>query len=315
MLNNLFFSINIALPIFLLMITGKMLINKDILTKTFVKNSNTFVFYIGLPIKLCTDMLNTSFDQAISMKFISYVLIGILVGSIFSYGMGCILIKDKTKVGTFTQGAFRGNFLYVGYSLLENIFPAVPAFVPIMVAFTMPMYNILSIIYLILCQGEKINKATLKNMIVSIIKNPLVIAIFIGLVLNMLHFKLPIALERYTGYIKQLVTPLALVTIGATFNFEKVNANTAMALVATFIKLVLIPAVAVVVGYAIDLNTEELLVSYVFFGVPTAASSYIIAISMKGDGELASNIIMYTTLLSIFTITGFIFIFKFIGWI
>ena len=116
--------------------------------------------------------------------------------------------------------------------------------------------------------------------------------------------------ERTFSYFSVLVTPLALLTIGASFKFQKIRESFGISLIASILKLVILPLIAVYFAVQFGFQAEELLVIYIIFGVPTAAASYIMTIALKGDHDLASGIIMLTTLLSNVTMTLFIFGFK-----
>ncbi|MBN2221013.1 MAG: AEC family transporter, partial [Vallitaleaceae bacterium] len=104
-----------------------------------------------------------------------------------------------------------------------------------------------------------------------------------------------------------------LITIGASFSFGRLAKDIKPALLASFLKLILIPFLAVVLAMSLGFSNEDILIIYILFGVPSATVSYIMTAAMNGDKELASNIIMMTTLLANFSLTGFIFAFRTLG--
>lgn len=315
MLENFIFSVGIALPIFFVMCIGHVLKRKDIINENFTKVTNRMIFNVALPIKLFYDVLNTSFDRSFDAKLLTFVVVGVIVSALIAWIIGYILLKKRSQLGAFTQGAFRGNFLYVGLSLLENMTGTITPKAPIVIAFVMPLYNIISVLILTFSKGEKISKESLKEMFLNIIKNPFIIAIFLGLVLGQIGVTLPLFLARTMEYFRQLVTPLALITIGATFSFRKATTSLWPAIYASITKLVVLPFIAVITAYNFGFATEDILLLYVLFGVPTSTVSYVMAVSLDGDGDLAANIIMMTTLLSIVSMTLFVFTFKTIGMI
>lgn len=313
MINNLIFSIGIAMPIFLVMFTGHILIRIGLINEDFVKASNKMIFNVALPIKIFYDMVNTSFQEAFDVRLVFFVVIGIITSMVLAWLVGIVILKEKSQLGAFTQGSFRGNYMYVGYSLLENMTGSIGAKAPIMLAFIMPLYNILGVLILALTKGRKISKESVKEIFFSIIKNPLIIAIFIGLFAGQVGLKLPLVISRTMGYFRELVTPLALLTIGATFSFQKSSKNLLPSVYASILKLIIIPIIALYIGMQMGFTNTDLLLIYVIFGVPTSTVSYIITVSLEGDGDLASNIIMTTTILSVLSMTLFVFIFKTIG--
>jgi hypothetical protein len=207
---------------------------------------------------------------------------------ILIYTASKFLIKEKGKVGAFVHGTFRGNFIYVGFSLLENVTGTVGAKASLIVAFVVPLYNVLAVLILILTNPNNRSNNQLKNAVKSIITNPFIIA----------------------NYFDVLATPLALLTIGATFEIDKLFVDIVPSIYATIFKLVLIPAAAVSGALYFGFNNSEVFLIYILFGVPSAVASYIITANMNGDENLAASIVMMTTLFSVFSITMFIFIFK-----
>ena len=143
----------------------------------------------------------------------------------------------------------------------------------------------------------------------------MIISIALGVIGSLINLPMPIAITRTMGYFNEIVTPLALITIGATFNIKKSTKNIKIALYASGLKLVLLPLIAVILAIFMGFEKEDIILIYILFGVPSAIVSYIMTTAMGGDSHLASNIIMMTTILSVFTMTMFVFVFKVIGFI
>ena len=152
-------------------------------------------------------------------------------------------------------------------------------------------------------------KRTVKN----ILQNRLILSIAAGILFSLTGLTLPVLLDRSFAYFGDLVTPLALLMIGASFRPERLRENFAIALLASGLKLILLPLLAVTAAAWLGFDPESLIVIYIVFGVPTAATSYVVAHIMGGDKDLASSIIMLSTLLSVLTITLFIFGFRSLG--
>lgn len=315
MIDNFLFSLNSALPIFFVLFAGFMLKRHGIIDDSFVKQANRLIFFIALPIKLFTDVGATSFAGGFDWGFVAFIILGTLISIPICALAASLVVKDRSKKGAFVQGAFRGNFLYVGYSLLENVTGAVGTRAPIAFAFIVPLYNILGIMVLAYYSDSADNKIDWKSIGKNIITNPLILSITAGVIFSLSGFTLPVLVQRSFNYFGVLVTPMALMLIGAAFRPEKIRANFKVALLASAFKLVILPLLAVFAAYQLGFDNEAILVIYVLFGVPTAAVSYIIARIMQADADLASGIIMLTTLLSNITMTLFIFAFKMLGFI
>ncbi len=313
MLNNFLFSLNSALPIFFVLVAGFLLKRHGFIDEAFIKQANRLIFYIALPVKLFSDVGKTSFQGSFDLRFIAFIVIGTLISIPICAAGASVMVKDKSKKGAFVQGAFRGNFLYVGYSLLENIMGSVGSKAPIAFAFVVPMYNVLGIMILAYYSDSEDRNVDYRGIAKNIVTNPLILSIAAGVLFSLSGLKLPALADRSFSYFSSLVTPMALLMIGASFRPEKIRANLGTALWASSLKLVILPLLAVFAAYYLGFDHESLLVIYIVFGVPTAAVSYIISRIMNADSDLASGIIMLTTLLSNISMTLFIFAFKTLG--
>ncbi len=313
MYENFMFSLASALPIFLVMFMGYIIKRKNLVDEHFVSQANMLVFNVALPIKLFSDVSKTSFQDSFDWGFILFIITGTILSVVFAAFIAKFTVKDFSQKGAFIQGAFRGNFLYVGYSLMENVMGSVGTKAPIAIAFIVPIYNILAVMILSYYGKDEDSKVSMKAVTIKIIKNPLIISIAVGFLFSSMGLTLPVVMERTFSYFSVLVTPLALLTIGASFKFYKIRESFKISLLASMLKLVVLPLIAVYTALQLGFHSEELLVIYILFGVPTAAASYIMTVVMKGDHDLASGIIMLTTLLSNVTMTLFIFGFKTLG--
>lgn len=315
MFDNFMFSLSAALPIFMVMCIGYLLKKKNLVDEHFIKTSNIMIFNLALPVKLFDDVYGTALNEFFDPIFIGFIATGILLTVLVSWGIGILLIKDPGQHGAFVQGSFRGNFLYVGYSIMENITGSIGVKAPLAVAVSIPLYNILAILVLSFTKNSAREKPDLKNALVSIAKNPLIWAIFLGVAATLFEIRLPELAIRTMNYLKVIATPLALLTIGASFKMGQASRTLGPTLLASILKLVLFPLAAVVLGALAGFSNEDLLVIYVLFGVPTATVSFIMTSAMKGDQELSASIVMMTTLLSVISMTLFVFTFKTIGMI
>lgn len=317
MLENFIFSVSSALPIFLVMCVGYMLKVKKVIDEDFVKRANILVFNVALPIKLFNDVFKTSFKEYFDLKFILFIVSCTILSVVVTWVLGLFVIKEKSQLGAFVQGAFRGNFLYIGLSLMENITGTIGLKAPLVIAFIIPLYNILAVIiltYTNIHEGTKVStRASTIRILKNIASNPLIIAIILGSIASQIGIEIPTFAIRTMSYFEAVATPLALITIGASFSLGKATANLKVALLASLLKLVIIPLSVVSLAIILGFNNEDVLLIYLLFGVPTATVSYIMTAAMNGDKDLSSNIIMATTILSNFTMTLFIFFFKSIG--
>jgi len=313
MLDNFIFSLSVALPIFLVMLSGFILKKKNIIKQEFIKAANFIVFYIALPLKLFNSVSHSSIADNFDPKFIAFAIIGTTVSVILIYIYSKFIVKEESKVGAFIHGTFRGNFVYVGFSLLENVTGAIGPLASLVVAFVVPIYNVLAVLVLVLTNPKNKAKNQFKNALKNIITNPFIISIALGLIASLINFRFPPLLQNTANYFDVLATPLALLTIGATFRVDKLFVDIKPAVAATIFKLIINPGLAVLAAFAFGFGNSEIFLIYILFGVPTSISSAIITATMGGDENLAASIVMMTTLGSVISLTLFVFVFRAMG--
>ncbi len=316
-MDALLFSINSSLPIFILIFVGWVVKRQGMLPHNVVGYVNSIAFNVAFPALLMREMAQADITRIFQPTFVLYGVGGVVLTFVGAWLLAEIFIKDKASIGSFVQGSFRGNYAIMGLLLIFNILGHTGKGI-LLTAFAVPTFNILSVVVLTFRsrnpQGGSIGKA-----VYSIARNPLIIGILLGLPFSLFH--IPLFTNESTKflataikYLGDLANPLAMLAIGASISFGKVVKGMKKALVAATIKLVISPAVFVGIAYLLrdrlGFSGEDLLVLFVLYGVPTAVASYIMASKMDADADLATNILLLTSLLSIFTLTFGIFLFK-----
>ena len=155
----------------------------------------------------------------------------------------------------------------------------------------------------------------IKKACINILKNPIIIGIFLGLPFSLLHVTFPIFVQKTINSIAQTATPVALIVIGASFEGRKAIKKIKPTIIATFIKLIGLGAVFMPLAVWLGFRCQELMAILIMLASPTTVSSYIMAENMDNDGVLASSIIVLTTVLSSVTLTAWIFILRYFGWV
>ena len=126
--------------------------------------------------------------------------------------------------------------------------------------------------------------------------------------------KIPDFIEGSLSYFAKASTTLALVTIGASFKISELRGRIGLASVATVIKTIVLPALFMLfTHYVFGFSGVHLGIILIVFGTPTAISSYIMAKNMHADASLANQIVLLSTLCSMFTIFLFSFICEALG--
>ncbi len=311
MWTDLLFSVNATLPVFAVMVLGYVLRRGGFLTGGFCQVGNRLVFRLCLPAMLLRQIAAIRLDSLPDLPFLAYAFGFTLVSVPAVWLLSRAVLRDKTQVGAFAQGAFRGNTALLGTVLLQSICGSL-AYAPLIILAAVPLYNVLSVLILSLEAGGggRLDRARLAAALKGVAKNPILWGIFLGVPFALLECSLPVPADKVLNMLGNLASPLSLMVIGAEFDFASALAKKGPTLGASAIKLLFLPALALPPAVALGFRADALVALLVMCGTPSAVSSYIMAKNMGNDGVLANGIVAVTTLLSAVTMTGWIFLLR-----
>lgn len=308
-MDNFLIGFNAVIPMMLYMALGQFFTRSGMINQDGYSQFNKAIFSILLPLNLFSNVYNTNLDSEFNALTLNYTIIFALLAFVILAFLIPFFEKDNTKRGVVLQGSIRSNAILfglpMGIALLgeENL-----GMVTIVLAIIVPINNIFSVISFSLYSDEPLS---LKKIILNVFKNPMVIFTLAGIVVAYFGIKLPTVLETTMGNIVRMTTPLALIVMGGNFNFGKLR-NASKSLFGTLtLRLVIIPAIALfIAGYLLNFRGDDIIAVLIATAGPTAVSSYAQAVMGGGDGDLANQIVVFTTLCSMFTLVIFISILK-----
>ncbi len=316
-MENFIYSINVTMPIFLVMVIGYILKQIGMLNDNFVTVANKFNFKVTLPFMLFKDIAGVDIKAVFDIKYVLFCAIVSTICFWVVWGTAKLLVRDKTIRGAFVQSSFRGSAAVMGLAFIQNIYGS-SAMGPLMIVSAVPLYNIFSVIVLTFEANDSTNidkKAKIRQAGMNICKNPIILSILAGLIVGLLGIQFPTLVNKTISNVAQMATPLALITIGAGFEGRKALAKIAPTMAASMIKLVLQPLVFLPVAAWMGFSGEKMIAILIMLASPTTPSCYIMAKSMNNDEVLTASVIVTTTLMAAFTLTGWIFLLKTLGYI
>lgn len=307
-MKELVFSMEAVLPVFLTMVLGWFLKNKNVLKQEFFDGVSKFVFYVATPSLLFVDTSSVDFYSVFDVKFV-LITLGTLVASAVCFWFIFPLIeKDRRRIGAMIHCSFRSNFAILGLPLLKGMLSAAgTAKAEVLLAFGVPVFNVGATWCLAYWSGEK---KSIGGVLKNILKNPLIIGCVSGLICSLVKIKIPTVLIRTVDYVGDTSIGLGLILMGAAFDIKAFIRGIRKTLVSVVAKIVVSPLVGVIVLWLAGYRGEELLIALVFMGSSTAINSYVMAREMKSDAEYTSSVVVATTGLSVFTLFVGIFIIK-----
>ena len=318
------YAFNAVSPIFVVAFVGYILKNKGFLTDGFIKVADKLVFRVMLPCLLFTNVayIDISSVSGNDLKLMLFCVVAAILFTVVMCFAVPVFVKDRAKTGAFVQGIFRSNVAFLGIPFAINLFGSEGGRIASMVlAVIVPVYNVLAVSVLCIFNPQKEHDADgigkrIKNILAGIVKNPLIISIVIALPFALFGVSdyIPDFVKGSIEYFSKASTTLALITIGASFSLSELKGRIGLAAVATVIKTVLLPLAFMTFTYNIlSFSGVHLGIILIVFGTPTAISSYIMAKNMHADASLANQIVLLSTLCSMFTIFLFSFVMRSMG--
>ena len=311
-MSNLIYSINATLPIFLLIILGKVLKTTKIINDEFTKTADRYVFRIALPALLFSDLTENNVGSAFDGKYVLFCFSVTIFSIAVLWGLTEKFMKNEEQKGAFIQGSYRSSAAILGLAFINNMYDSV-GMAPLMIIGCVPLYNIFAVIILTLKGDNGGKKPNMKETFINVMKNPILLSILIALPFALLNLHFPSFVNKAIGSVANTATPLALISIGASFEGKKALTKMKPTLLASFIKLILLAGLFLPLAVFFGYRNQELMALLVMLGSPTTVSSYIMAKNTGNDGILTSSIIVLTTLLSSLTLTLWIFVLKSFG--
>ena len=317
-MDNLIFSLNAMLPLFLLMVTGMVLKRASLVDERTAGGMNKFVFSIGIPVLLFEDLATADLAKEWDGAFILFCFAATAAGICISFAFS-LLYRKTSYQGEFVQAAYRSSASMLAIAIIQNIYGD-PGIAPLMVIGAVPLYNVMAVVILTFMRPRSSAGHTLPAAPVSIsgalrdvARNPIIIGIVLGIAWAALRIPMPGVLDKTLKEIAATVTPMGFIAMGVLFDGKKALAVRGPAVLATAIKLVGLVALTVPVAAALGMHGQRLVAVLVMMGSATTLSSFVMARSMGHEGTLSSSVVMLSTLLSAFTLTGWLWLFKTLG--
>lgn len=310
-MDNLVFSLNATIPIFMIMVVGYVLKQIGMFNENFVSVLNKFNFKVALPVLLVMDLASADFYEVWDTTFVLYCFIVTVISICAAMLLATFVLRDIQIRGEFIQACYRGSAAVMGSALIANIYGS-SVMAPLMILGSVPLYNVMAVIVLSLTApgSSSIDKKQLVKSIKGIFTNPILIGIFVGLVISLLKIKFPTIVQSSLHNIAVLATPTALLGLGAGFEGRKALAKVKPTMIASVVKLFIQPAIFLPIAYMLGFRDDKMVAILIMLGAPTTASSYIMAKNMKHEGVLTSSCVVTTTLLCSISMTLWLFVLR-----
>ncbi len=314
-MDSLVFAMNAVLPIILMVGIGYFLKRIGLLNLSISKALNKLVFHLFLPVMLFLNIYKIQSFSGIGLGYIGYAAVMLLC--IFLIALPAVLLTTKAPArrGALLQACFRSNYALVGIPLAQSLFgDAGGSVASLLSAFSVPALNILAVISLSLFRedGKRIG---VRKILLDILKNPLIRGVALGGVAILVRFLLRewsidfrltdlTPIYKVLEYLGSLATPIALLMLGAQFEFSAVPALKKEICFGILARIAVVPALGLGVAYLFfpSFSGAHFAAFVALFATPVAVSSVPMTQEMGGDTVLAGQLVVFTTIFSTFSI-------------
>ena len=325
-------AVEVVLPVVLILALGHVFARARDFSAEQARGLGKLVFWICLPALICRDVARSEPQTLFEPKLAFGLAAVLIIVAVFGYRFARWRKLPERQVGAVAQASFRCNMLYVGLPIVlyhattglaesagkaAQIQAAGLAIVTISVA--LPVLNIGSVLVFVLPsrhrEGQRLSAWRVAAILAA---NPLVVAGLLGLIFALIppaaaYIAPRTVLGKTLDLAASAALPLALLSVGAILSPKRVWETWRDTLPVAAIKLVLMPAVGLLVLWQLGVRDIALAVGTILLACPPAAASHAMAVEMGGDEILAGDLVAVATLLSPFTLVGWLVVLQALG--
>lgn len=311
MLSNFIVAFEAVAPMFIIIFLGAFIKKAGLITPEETKKFNRIIFICCFPPLMFSNLYGKELGDAVNMKLILFTVITVLTLYFITVLVVLKIEKNQRTRGAMIQAIYRSNFVIMGIPIVQNVFGRGElAVTAVLVTIIVPLYNIIAVITLEVFRG---GKPSFREMIRDLAKNPIIIGALAGIIAILLHIKLPHAIEAPVNMLAEAATPVTLLLLGASFNFESISREKRNLIICIIGRLIIFPSVGLIGGMLMGFRGVALLTLVAIFASPSAITSYTMAQQMDSDYELAGNCVIFSSVISCLTMFIWIFILKSLG--
>jgi malonate transporter and related proteins len=290
------------LPVFLLIVLGFLLKRSLLRLETQWHGLERLTYYVLFPVLLVQTLVKADLATVPVAGVGGALLLSALLMSLLCLGLRPLLGRYAVDGPAFTsifQGATRWQ-TYVALSVCGNLYgDAGLALASVAMVAIIPLVNVFSVA--VLAHYASSERQSVRAVAMTVVRNPLIWACAIGLVLNVLHLPLPRIWHEVADALGRSSLAIGLLVTGAGLQLAGMFRPSLAASVAVFLQLILMPVLAIALAVWFGVAGSSLAIVAACAAVPTSASAYVLARQMGGDAPLLAQIITLQTILAAIT--------------
>lgn len=273
-----------------------------VLTGTRNERLGQAAFYLLLPALVFVSTYDENVAELLSLRLV----VGLVAVMALVMGLAALANRrgaDDQRSVALVQ-SYHGNLGYFGVPVVAATLGATAAATASVVLGLAALIQVPVTILVLLTMNDA--DATLGDELRSVLANPILITLAVGLAFATADLAVPGAVDDALGALAALALPVALVSVGGALD-PTVDA-TALTRSGTVValKVVAMPVLALAAFTALGVDAVVRNTAVVMFGAPTAVSTYVYATELGGDARFASLNVFTTTLAALVSVFLFL---------
>ncbi|MBT8142051.1 MAG: AEC family transporter [Gammaproteobacteria bacterium] len=315
-------TILIASPIFGIAIFGFAAARLHWVSGNNSKVLTRFVFYFAVPLFLLRKFVDSDLPDVLPLDLLAsfYIPVGILY--IFSLFVTAKLFRhDRSKSAITAMSSTFGNTVLLGLPVLLSTYGE-DGVVPFFIILAFHGLSLFTVTTILLERAKRKNLEEFEGfpdqkpsylrsifqLLNSVGRNPILVAIVLGLVMNSFELKLPYTLDKIAEIMGDTVTGASLFALGATMSHYRLSGQLGAATFIAVTKVLVLPLLAWVFGtYVFALPHSWLIALVIFAAQPTGVSAYVFAEQYKTGVPLSTTTVMLSTIMSMLSLPAIIY--------
>jgi malate permease and related proteins len=306
-------------PVFALILLGYFLYKIKFLSTEHQQGLNKLAYWVALPIFLFYKVANARLEATTAGNMFICVMVGTLTAMLIGYLMALFQKKSRASIGASIQASGRGNLAFVALPVIfftlaeiaEDRTQVIIDSVILVLTPTIIIYNLICVTALII-HSTKESENLRKDILKGLLTNPLIIACVLGLLWNYSGVEMSAtgATFRICKILGQAAFPMALLGVGSQLAQISLRGQMAGPITCGICKTIIAPAVGYGVSVYLGMDKVEALSVMIMLGTPTAVAAYVLADQLECDADLTASSILVSTVLSFFTFSALLVIFR-----
>jgi predicted permease len=234
--------LKVFFPIFALIFVGYLAAYIRVVEERDIQGIARFVIMVALPFMLFASLSSVELPDTINW----YFLLSYYGAALVVYALGVLISKwwfghDQQEQGLFGLGTSFGNLMLVGFPII-SVGLGDDALLPLFMLVSLHSAVLLTVMTLLVERGDgQSTAAILKQTLKSIVSNPILIGLAVGIVFNLLSIPVPEMVQEAIDLLSRVTVPCALFVVGASLRTHKIAGHFAEVSVMVGVKMILQP--------------------------------------------------------------------------